>query len=91
MRTQKEWKVEISGLATVRAPTMDSTRLAISDGGFVGEGHREDGVRRHADAVDEMRDAIGDDARLAATGAGEDQHRAVDRLDGFTLLRVELG
>src|SRR5271166_6338861 len=29
-RTQNEWKVEISGLASVRAPTSDSTRLAIS-------------------------------------------------------------
>jgi hypothetical protein len=29
-RTQNEWKVEINGLATVRAPTSDSTRLAIS-------------------------------------------------------------
>ena len=28
MRTQNEWKVEISGLANERAPTSDSTRLA---------------------------------------------------------------
>ena len=30
-RTQKEWKVEISGFDTERDPTSDSTRLAISD------------------------------------------------------------
>ena len=30
-RTQNEWKVEISGLANERAPTSESTRLAISE------------------------------------------------------------
>ena len=60
-------------------------------GSLVGEGHREDGVRRHADAVDEMRNAIGNDARLAAAGAGQDQHRPVNGLDRFPLLRIQLG
>ena len=35
----------------------------------------------------EVRDAIGDDARLAAARAGENQHRPVDGFDGFALLR----
>src|ERR1700690_2522192 len=41
--------------------------------------------------LDQMGDAEGDDARLPAARAGQDEHRAVGGLDSFTLLRVELG
>ncbi len=58
-------------------------------GGFVGEGDGEDGIRRDAALVDEVRDAVGDDARLAGAGAGKDKHRAVDGFDAFTLLRIQ--
>ncbi len=60
-------------------------------GGFVGEGHRQDGFRHHAQMLDQMGDAVGDDARLAAARAGQDEHRAIGGFDGFTLLRIELG
>jgi hypothetical protein len=39
---------------------------------------------------DQVGDAVGDDAGLAAAGAGKDQHRAFSSFDGFALLRVEL-
>ena len=40
--------------------------------------------------VNQVRDAIGDDARLAAAGAGQDEHRPVHSLDGFALLRIQI-
>jgi len=40
--------------------------------------------------LDEIGDAVGNDAGLAAAGAGEDQHRALGGFDGFALLRVQL-
>ena len=64
--------------------------LAHLGGGLVGEGHRQDGFRHHSHVLDQIGDAVGDDARLAAARAGEDQHRAFGSLDGFALLRVEL-
>jgi len=36
-----------------------------------------------------MRQSVGEGARLAATGAGEDQHRSLDGLGGSALLRVQ--
>ena len=39
---------------------------------------------------DEIRDAVGDDPRLAAARPGEDEHRPVRGFNGFSLLRVEL-
>ena len=56
--------------------------------GLIGEGNRENGVGRDADMVDQVRDAISDDARLAAAGAGQDQYRPADRFHGFTLLGI---
>ena len=40
---------------------------------------------------DHVRDAEGDDARLARARAGQDQHRAANGFDGLALLRVETG
>jgi len=57
---------------------------------LVGEGHGQDGIRLRAQPIDEVRNAIGDYARLAAAGARQDEHRPLDRFDGLTLLRVEL-
>ena len=56
--------------------------------GLVGERDRQDGGRRDAMAADEMRDAVRDDARLAASGAGQDQQRTFGVCDGFALLGV---
>jgi hypothetical protein len=36
-----------------------------------------------------MGDAVGDDARLARAGTGQNQDRSIDLLDGFSLLRIE--
>src|SRR5271157_6083708 len=44
---------------------------------LVGKGHRKNRVGLHADRVDQVRNTIGDDARLAAPGPGQDEHRPV--------------
>ena len=46
--------------------------------GLVGEGDREDLVRRDAVHRDEVGDAVDDDPGFPASGPGEDQQRAVD-------------
>ena len=58
-------------------------------GGLVGEGDRENGAGRDA-LFDQMRDAIGDDARFAGAGAGQDQKRSFGGDHSFALAFVEL-
>jgi len=57
---------------------------------LVGECNCQDRLRHRAQVFDQMSDAIGDDAGLPATSAGQNEQRAVSGFDGFTLLRVEL-
>jgi hypothetical protein len=56
---------------------------------LVGEGDREDPVRRDA-ACDERRHAPRDDARLARAGAGDDQERAAAVQHGGALRFVQV-
>lgn len=58
--------------------------------GLVGERDRENRFRHHPDVFDQMGDSVCDYARLPAAGAGQDEHRAIGRFDGLTLLRIEL-
>ena len=57
--------------------------------GLVGERDREDLPRLDALDADEVRDAMGEHARLAAARAGQDQQRPFGRGDGARLLGVE--
>ena len=70
-------------------PDESAHALAHLGRSLVGEGHSEDGIRSNSKIVNKMRDAVGDHARLARTGAGKDQDRALDLLGGFPLLRIE--
>ena len=54
--------------------------------GFIGEGHRKDLAREGPARQQNMGEPGGEDARLAGAGARQDQQRAVDGFDGFTLL-----
>ncbi len=45
----------------------------------------------HAQLGDEVRDAVGDDARLAAARAGEDEQRPLGVRDRGGLRLVQLG
>jgi len=46
-------------------------------------------VRLGVAVADQVGDAAGDDARLAGSGAGEDQQRSAEVEDRFALLRVQ--
>ena len=58
-------------------------------GGLIGEGDREDIMRRHFFISDQMRDPDGDHAGLARPGTGKDQQRALSGFDRLDLLRIE--
>ena len=60
-------------------------------GGLVGEGDGQDLVGVGPAGLDQVRDPVGEDARLAAAGAGKDQQRPVGRGDRLQLRRVEDG
>ena len=57
-------------------------------GGLVGERQQQDAVGGDA-LFQQVGDAVGERARLARTGAGDDERRAGRRGDGGELLRVE--
>ena len=58
-------------------------------GGLVRERDRQHLVRLGVAVADEVRDSARDDARLAGTGAGEDQQRSLDVQDRFSLFGVQ--
>ena len=58
---------------------------------LVGEGHRQDLGGAGAAGGKDVGDPRGQHAGLAGAGAGQHQHRAVERLHGVALLRVEAG
>ena len=72
-------------------PISPSTRSRISPRGLVGERDRQHFAGFGMPVADEVRDAIGDDARLARARASKDQQRTVDLQDGFALFGVEVG
>ena len=59
--------------------------------GLVGEGDGQNLPWPDALDPDEIGDSMGEDARLAAAGAGQDQHRTLRGSDRPLLLRVEAG
>ncbi len=58
---------------------------------LVREGDRKDLVRLHPARADEVSDAIGEDARLAGAGSGDDEKRPFRREDGLPLGLVQVG
>jgi hypothetical protein len=58
---------------------------------LVGEGDGEDVAGAGATERQDVGDARGQDAGLAGPRAGQHQHRAVQRLHGLALFRVEVG
>jgi hypothetical protein len=57
--------------------------------GLVGEGDRQDLVGARLPRVDQVRDPVGEDARLARACARQHQERAVGVQDGLALGVVE--
>ena len=91
MRTQSEWNVEMSGLATRGVADQALDALGHLGGGLVGEGDGQDGIGRDALFLDQPGDAAGDDAGLAGAGAGEDQQGALRGLHGGALFGIQFG
>ncbi len=60
-------------------------------GGLVGERDREQAERGDPAFGDQVRDPVGEDARLAGARAGHDEQRAVGCTRSFALDRVEAG
>jgi len=58
--------------------------------GFVGERDRKNRLGHGPEVLDQVRNAVGNDTRLAAARARKNQDRAVGGLDRLPLLRVEL-
>ncbi len=59
--------------------------------GLVGEGDGEDGVGGDAALLDEVGDAMGDDAGFAGACAGEEEDGAIDGGDALGLRRIHIG
>jgi hypothetical protein len=76
MRPQAEWKVITHALLHLGR-------------GAVGEGDREDLGGRCQPLVDQVRDAMGEHARLARSGTGHHQQRSLRVQHRLTLLGVE--
>jgi hypothetical protein len=58
-------------------------------GGLVGESHRQHGLARHALDAHQAGDAMGDHPGLAASGSSQDQDRAFEEANCFTLLGIQ--
>ena len=54
-------------------------------GGLIRKSHGQDPPRAHPHRFDQISHPLGDDAGLAGAGPGQNQHRAVDGLNGFLL------
>lgn len=56
-------------------------------GGFIGETHGEDLVRRNA-LVNQVADSVSDDACFSTSGTCQNQERTIDVFDGLSLFGV---
>ena len=88
MRAQTAWKVP-SVMPRADAAEQRLDAVAQLARRLVGEGDGHDAAGRHALLADQVGDAVGDDARLAAAGPGEDQQRPFGVDDGVVLGGVE--
>ena len=89
--TPMEWKVPSHGMpSTTLADDLADAVLHLARR-LVGEGDGEDLAGPGAAEAEDVGDAHGEHAGLAGAGAGQHQHRAVERLDRLALLRIEPG
>ena len=63
--------------------------FAHFSGGFIREGDGGDALRGQPE-LNQVRDFVGDDTRLAGTGTGQHQTRALHMVDHFELRKIEL-
>ena len=85
-----EWKL-CTATSLAASPSSSGEPRPQFLGGLAREGDGEAGGGGHAAIEDEVGDAVGQHARLARPGAGDDHHRAVGRFGGQRLVGVERG
>ena len=73
---------------STRAAEQTQNSLAHFICGFISEGDGQNGRPGHAMILDEVRDAMRDHASFSAAGAGKQQQRTFNVLNGFALLRI---
>jgi hypothetical protein len=76
-------------LARTQAADQALDALAHLIGSLIGECHRQDGRSRDAMRFHQMSDAVRNDARLPASGAGQQQERSFDVRDSRLLLWIQ--
>ena len=84
-----EWKVPSQQAFGCLAD--DASTVAHLARRLVGEGDGQDLRRARRGRGEDMGDTRGQHAGLAGAGAGQHQHRAVERLDRLALLGIEPG
>ena len=84
MRAHAEWKV-ITHIARARPPTRPSTRSRISCAALLVNVMARISLGRACAAAHEVGDPVGEHARLARAGAGEDQQRSLAVQHGLAL------
>ena len=83
-----EWNVPSQGMPSTDAADQRADALLHLARRLVGEGDGEDLASGRARPVrEDVGDARGQHARLAGAGAGQHQHRPVDRLDRLRAAR----
>ena len=89
MRTESAWKVPSQGMPSTTPPTRLPTRDRISRAALLVKVTARIWFGRARPGVQQVGDPGGQRPGLAGAGAGEDQHRPVERLDGGALVGVE--
>jgi hypothetical protein len=92
IRTHREWNVEISGVGPFRRFSLPRSRAMARS--FISRAALLVNVTarmRSGDiSLDQVGDAIGDDARLARAGTGQDQQWTAQHGNGCALRGVEV-
>ena len=87
-RAHSEWNVE-THMRLQSEPSSVSTRVRISSAALLVKVTASTSSGLRVAIADEIGDAARDDARLAGSGAGEDQQRSVRVKNRFPLFGVE--
>ena len=89
MRTQSEWKVEISGRCVELLAQHGGGAFLHFAGRLVGESDGEDSLGTSA-VANQFGDSVGDDAGFSGSCACQHQQRPCEGVDGVVLCGVQV-
>jgi len=75
------------GAAALQQKRLDAFAHLV--GGLIGKGDGQNGIAGYA-LIDQVGDAVGDDASFAGSGASQDKYGTFGCEDSFTLLRIQI-